>query len=164
MEEIWKEVKGYEGMYEVSNTGKIRSLYPCNYMKLLSQMVSTCGYYRVQLYNKNTKEKKKFKVHQIMAITFLGHTICRFKKVVDHINNIKTDNRLENLQIVTNRFNSTKDRTTETGHNNIYFSQSKNYLRYRVRFVVDGKIKSFGTYKTIEEAISKKEQILATLD
>ena len=115
--EIWKSVLGYEGIYEVSNIGRVRSLKRTILRKnlrpipikerLLSQGKSS-GYFCVSLYKNATS--KTLLVHAIMATAFLRHTACGTKMVCDHINNIKTDNRLKNIQIITNRENSTKDR------------------------------------------------------
>jgi len=52
--------------------------------------------------------RKTFSVHTLVAISFLGHTPNGQKLVVDHINNIKTDNRLVNLQLITQRQNVSK--------------------------------------------------------
>jgi hypothetical protein len=94
MEEIWKK---YDERYEVSSFGNVR-----NEKGLLKQYYSK-GYYRCCL------NKKIITVHQLVAIVFLNHKPCGMKLVVDHINNIKTDNRVDNLQIITNRENSSKD-------------------------------------------------------
>lgn len=99
-EEIFKPIPNYEGLYEVSNIGNVKSL---KYKKNLKPYFSKKGYLRFIL-SKN-KNIKGFHAHQLVAMAFLGHTPCGMKLVVDHINNIKTDNRVENLQILTNRDN-----------------------------------------------------------
>jgi hypothetical protein len=102
--EIWKTIDGYEN-YQVSNLGNVKSL---NYRKtglpmLLNPVTNSSGYYNVCLYSNGFK--KIIHVHQLVAIAFLSHTPCGFKFVVNHKNFIKTDNRLTNLEIVTNREN-----------------------------------------------------------
>jgi hypothetical protein len=100
----WKDVPNYEGIYKVSTLGEIKSLHKDE--KVLNPYLNEFGYFVVNLF-KNGK-RKKFKIHQLVAITFLDHTPCGHKIVVDHKNDIKTDNRLENLQLISNRENCYK--------------------------------------------------------
>lgn len=101
--EIWKAVVGYEGIYEVSSLGRIRSLNRVKIGsrhnsklkgKLLSLRVINHGYLSVVLYNTNSNISKT--VHRIVAEAFIPNT--EGKKEVNHINLIKDDNRLENLE------------------------------------------------------------------
>lgn len=114
--EIWKDVIDYEGLYQVSNLGRVYAL-PKKWLsghnsihyhngKLLKHSINTGGYKCVNL-SLNSKCKTK-DIHKLVAEAFLGHIPCGLKLVVDHINDDPTDNRLENLQIVTNRFNTCK--------------------------------------------------------
>src|SRR5690606_2453327 len=111
MIEIWKDIPGYKGKYQVSNLGNVKSLerkvrFGRNYKTLkesiLKSFLQRDGYLYVGLSNPN----RQFTIHQLLAICFLGHKRQKFKVVVDHINNIKTDNRIENLQLLNNRENS----------------------------------------------------------
>ncbi len=113
-EEIWKDIPNYEGMYQVSNLGGVKSLsreicngYGCfkSKEKILNPREAK-GYLRLGL-SKNS-EKLFFSVHQLVAMAFLGHTPCGHKLVVDHINDNPLDNRVENLQVVTQRYNAYK--------------------------------------------------------
>jgi hypothetical protein len=116
-EEIWKDIPGYEGKYQVSNLGNVKSLerivlrngkYPfLNKEKPLKYGFDGGGYFRVNLC-KNGKAKN-FLVHHLVARTFLNHKPCGHKLVIDHKNNIRTDNRLENLQLISHRENISKD-------------------------------------------------------
>lgn len=105
--EFWKDIPGYEGVYQVSSFGKIRSLR-FNKIKIMSQKIRKDGYYEVSIYK--NKNGKSFKTHQLVAMAFLGHKRCGFKKVVDHIDGDKSNNTVENLQVVSNRINTSKDR------------------------------------------------------
>ena len=113
-QEIWKPIKGYENLYEISNLGNVKSLsrivkgirYGKSYEyfiqeKILKQNKDTKGYLLVKLNKDGVSTNKK--VHRLVAESFLGDI---YNKEIDHINTIKTDNRLENLRIVTSKENS----------------------------------------------------------
>lgn len=106
MKEIWKEIKGYKGLYEVSNLGRIKSLKT---EKLLSLKPNKRdGYVNITLVKNGVT--KSFRAHQLVAITFLKHEPDNTNKlVVDHKNNIRHDNRLVNLDVITNRENCSKE-------------------------------------------------------
>jgi hypothetical protein len=91
MEEIFKDVKGYEGLYQVSNLGNIINSKNGRKIKL---NITERGYYRVNLY----KEKKEnhFKVHRLVAIAFIEN--INNKPQVNHIDGIKTNNNVSNLE------------------------------------------------------------------
>lgn len=105
--EIWKSIKDYEGIYEVSSSGRIKSLgnNKDKKEKILKFGRRRGGYYCVNL-NKN-KTNKNVSVHRIVAFAF--PEICGewFEGAVcHHRNEVRTDNRAENLQWVTNKYNS----------------------------------------------------------
>lgn len=107
--EIWKSILGYEGLYEVSDLGNVKSLKRKNRKKeKLLKSFTVKGYFRVGLSKEG--KTKAMQIHQLIAIAFLNHVPDGHRLVVDHINNIKTDNRLENLQIITGRENTSKDK------------------------------------------------------
>ena len=99
MTEIWKDVKGYEGLYKVSNHGEVWSERK---QGLLKKGKGGREYYRVVL-TKN-KEKKYFDVHRLVAISFVDNP---FKKsCVNHLDENKTNNHYSNLEWVTHKENS----------------------------------------------------------
>jgi hypothetical protein len=107
--EEWKDIQGYEGLYQVSNLGRVKSFIRKD--KILKQHKDSAGYLSVTLCNNGNR--KKITVHKLMAIVFLNHKPQGNKIVVDHVNNIKNDNRLENLQIISQRLNCSKDKKQE---------------------------------------------------
>ena len=115
MEEIWKAIPNYEGRYEVSNLGRVKSLpivinksngfIHTTKLKVLKSSDNCHGYLTVYL-TKN-KVSKTRKVHQLVAEAFLEHIPDgTHKLVVNHINFIRHDNRLCNLEVVTSRENA----------------------------------------------------------
>ena len=96
MEEIWKDIEGYEGLYQISNLGRVKSLKRKRrpQEKLLSIQQFPNQYYFINLC-RNGKNKSCL-VHRLTANAFVR---SRFKKqIVNHKNGIKTDNRVENLE------------------------------------------------------------------
>lgn len=101
MKEIWKDITGYEKYYQVSNMGNVRSKHfngkslstKDNGIKNLSLVKNSAGYCVVSL------KGKQFHVHRLVAKEFIPNV--ENKPCIDHINTIKTDNRVENLRWVT---------------------------------------------------------------
>lgn len=91
MEEIWKDVPGYEGLYEISNTGSVKSCYK---NKFLKQRISTNGYWIVDL-TKNHKKSVK-RVHRLVSLAFIP-TVAR-KPFVNHIDGNRLNNNASNLE------------------------------------------------------------------
>ena len=104
-EEEWKDIEGYEGLYQVSNTGKIKSLdrvFPIKIkgrvLKTFNSAVTKNGGYPTVTLSVHGK-KRKIMVHRAVAIAFLGES--KNKPQVNHINGKKYDNKVENLEWVT---------------------------------------------------------------
>lgn len=121
--EIWKDIKGYEGIYKTSNLGNVKSL-KFDKEKILSLNVNSTGYFTVIL--AKNKIRKTFKVHQLVAMSFLNHTPCNYTRVIDHIDNNKLNNKIDNLQIVTSRYNISKQKTGKSKYTGVYYNKKCN--------------------------------------
>ena len=96
--EVWKDIKGYEGTYQVSNLGRVKALADNTRRThkgehILSQTNSR-GYRLVSL-SKDGK-MRSFSVHRLVAVAFIKRV--EGKNEIDHINTIRKDNRVENLR------------------------------------------------------------------
>lgn len=143
MIEEWKDIPEYEGLYQISNLGNVKSL-KFGKEKQLRLNASSNDYLITRLCKNN--KPATFKVHQLMAITFLNHNPCKFQLVVNHINFNRQDNRIENLEIITNRLNSNKKHIKSTSKYT-GVSWHKNEKKWQVMFRIDNKLKHFGYFK-----------------
>ena len=103
MNEIWKDIDGYEGLYQVSNLGNVKSL---NYRhtgkeRILNPGTDKCGYIQVNLY-KNGK-LKTFSIHRLVANAFLENP--DHKSDVNHKDEDKNNNCVYNLEWMTRKDN-----------------------------------------------------------
>ena len=168
--ENWKDIKGYEGYYQVSDLGRVKSIerkvksrgsYRNIKEKILKQSKGNCDYLKVGLYKEGSL--KTFQIHILVAMTFLNHTPCGFKLVVDHIDNDKLNNKLSNIQIVTNRENSTKDKKGGTSKY-LGVSYSKKNRNWVSMIYVNNKATYLGAYDTEERASIAYQFALTQLD
>jgi len=104
MEEIWKDVVGYEGLYQVSNFGNVRSLNWRNtgVIKNLWLKPHNKGYLQVELFKNKTRSCVV--VHRIVAEAFIPNPFG-FPQV-NHKDEVKTNNRVDNLEWCTRSYNS----------------------------------------------------------
>jgi hypothetical protein len=105
--EQWKDIPNYEGIYQISDLGNIKSL-KFGKEKLLKSQINNYGYLYINLWKNGSKKVKQ--IHELLAIVFLGHVPNLNKLRVDHKDNNKLNNALSNIQIVKIRENNSKDR------------------------------------------------------
>ena len=108
MQEIWKDIEGYEGLYKISNLGKIMSFLdnPRNKQKgqhLLNPSILNNGYEHVTLY-RSPSDRKHFLVHVLVAKTFLPNP--NNYPCVNHKDEVKTNNCADNLEWCTYGYNN----------------------------------------------------------
>ena len=103
MEEVWRDIKGFEGLYQVSNSGKVKSLnfHRENRECELKSKVTKDGYYETAL-SKNGKYKY-IRTHRLVAMAFCENP--NNKNEVNHIDGNKLNNRADNLEWVTSSEN-----------------------------------------------------------
>lgn len=165
--EVWLPVKGYEGIYEVSNFGRIKSLSRIIFDKngirlrmskemLLKQTLGSHGYYFVKL--KNNNKSKTITTHCLVAINFLNHTPCGLKVVVDHIDNDRLNNNVCNLRLISHRENLGKVPRGSSKYVGVYWSKKRK--KWISRITINKKIIELGGYENELEAKEAYEKEL----
>jgi hypothetical protein len=126
--EIWKPIVGYDG-YEISNLGRVKSV-KFGKEKIMKNDKNEDGYLRVNLCKEGNH--KHFKVHRLVAQAFIPNP--NNFPIINHKNEIKTDNRVENLEWCTYSYNNTyNDRAKKSGK-----KSGKTLTRPILQFTKDG--------------------------
>jgi hypothetical protein len=169
MEEIWKDVPDYEGLYQVSNLGRVKSL-PKEWVVgehnstrrhngIILRLRTHKGYNYVDLHKQGGRKSKG--VHQLVAMAFLGHNPCGLKLVIDHIDDNPLNNKVDNLQIVTHRFNVCKTQGRYSSkYKGVYWYKN----RWVSRIVIKGKPKHLGRFKCEHAAHHAYQKALKELE
>jgi hypothetical protein len=137
MQEVWKPVVGYEGIYEVSNLGRVKSYVKYKDGIILNMSLNSTGYPRVCL------KGRFYNTHVIIAKTFLNYTSTK-GFVIDHIDDDKTNNSVDNLQIVTHRYNITKSKKGTSKYTGVHWD--KNNKKWKSAIQINGVIKTLGSF------------------
>jgi hypothetical protein len=148
MVEIYKDVIGYEGIYQVSNLGNVKS-FKCGKEKQRKLSKDKDGYLLVGLSKNGILDVKK--VHQLVAESFLNHKRCGFKLVINHIDFDKANNIVENLEIVSARENCNKKHLKSSS---VYtgVSWNKEKRKWIASIKINNKNKYLGYYNDELEA------------
>lgn len=150
MKEVWKNINGYDGAYQISNSGKVKSFKRNKKGAILKSANDGRGYLTVGLSKKGVQETCR--IHVLVAIYFLNHKQNGKQDiVVDHIDNDKLNNNLSNLQLITNRKNTSKDRK---GGNSKYVGvfYYKYTKRWMAHITINNKKKHIGYFSSELEA------------
>ena len=147
-------IKGYEGIYTIDKKGNIYSLKRSIKLKCF---ICNAGYKSIGLYNRG--KRTPFRIHKLMAITYLNHDPNGHKVVVNHIDGDKLNNSLNNLELTTQRDNIVK---SKKGGSSKYVGVYKrsDSGKYRAEICLNGKRKHLGTFKTEIEAHFKYQEEL----
>lgn len=140
--EQWKDLPNYDGIYQVSDLGRVMCKRKIK-DKILLQRITNVGYLRTTLHYYGKRKTKS--IHQLVAVTFLNHIPCGMKLVVNHKNFVKTDNRKTNLEIVTNRENSNKKHIPSTSKY-VGVDYHKRTKKWRARIVINKKLIHLGLF------------------
>lgn len=160
MNEIFKDVEGFEGLYQISNLGRVKSLNRTvissngKVRNLKEKIMKPCligtGYVTVVLYTGKKTIKLKH-IHRLIALHFIPNPDN--KPQVNHINSIRNDNRLVNLEWVTPRENSShgyKRKNKTSKYTGVSWHKSDNAWTACIR--INKKVKHLGSFKNQEDA------------
>lgn len=170
--EEWKDIKGYEGIYKVSNLGRVKSLkawhgnkYKSIYVdidKIIKPMKEKSGYLKVVLHDKNKKQNKR--IHRLVAEAFIENPYNY--KCINHIDGNKTNNKANNLEWCTQKYNVIdaveKDlrKFTYKGKYKKYINYDKRTDIFYVNILMNSKKIYLGSFKDIEKAINVRNEYL----
>ena len=154
---IWKNIPEYENLYKLNLFGEIESHdKTTNGIKSTGRPIilskNKVGYMFVKL-SKNGK-KQMFQIQKLMALTFVGY--IPDGKVVDHIDNNKTNNNINNLQFLTIRENSIKEKIIKNGYIDIH--RRKDNGKWRVRLQIPTGRLNVGHFGTMVEALEAYDE------
>jgi len=143
-EEIWKDIEGYEGFYQVSSHGRVKSLVS---NKILTRNENNKEYRKIVLCV--NRKKKYFSASRLVANAFIPNP--ENKQIVDHINGIRYDNRVCNLRWATYSENSRNSKSNDKSSSK-YRGVSKYRNKWRVTIDLDKKQYHLGYFSCEKEA------------
>ena len=147
MIEVFKDIPNYNG-YQVSNFGNVKSL-KWGKERILKSATSKSNYLQVVLCKES--KTKTFKIHVLVAMAFFKHLQNGNKNVIDHINGIKNDNRVENLRVVTHRENCQNYLISK--NKIVGISWLKKNQKWHARILINKKSIHLGLFTQKEDAL-----------
>lgn len=137
MQEIWKDIKGYEGIYQISNLGRVKNKLT---EEIKKQSDNGNGYKNVNLWNKN--KGQTFYIHRLVAEAFIENTLN--KPEVHHIDSDRSNNDVKNLAWVTTKENNNLGKRIER------LTSNKRWIETRSTSMAKAREKSIviNSYKT----------------
>lgn len=143
--EEFKIIEGYEG-YSVSNLGNVKNNITGRFLVLIPNVN---GYYRVHL--RKDGKRKTIVIHKLIAKAFIPNP--ENKPYIDHINNNKSDNTIENLRWCTRQENGRNRVLNSNSTSGIKgVSYDKNFNKWKAYVQANGKRQHLGLFNTLEEA------------
>ena len=160
VEEIYKDCLNYDGIYQVSNIGNVRSIKSGKWI-LLTPTPDGWGYLQVTLTKNGVR--KALKVHKLVYEAFFG--IRPENMTIDHINNCINDNRLSNLQLLNNRDNVTKSKKLKLKSSQYTgVTWCKLNKKWASRIYINGRRNNLGYFTDEIEASNAYQQELLKLN
>lgn len=170
--EQFKPIKNYEGLYEISNFGRVKSLpkekwnhYAFVHLaeKILMHNISPMGYHRITLHKDG--ELKTFQIHLLVWDHFGNSPRNGFILQVDHADNDKNNCGIDNLQLLTSRENIVKYQKMRDNITSKYIGVSwhKQCKKWQAEICIDSKSIHLGTYNKEIEASNAYQNKLAEI-
>lgn len=144
MEEVWKDIEWHKGAYKISNLGRV---YSVQRKKIKNTFIDKGGYVRVQLYHNYTQ--KRFLVHRLVAEAFIPNS--NNYPQVNHIDENKLNNCVDNLEWCTNKYNCNFGTKPEKSRKN----SSKLQLNKRSVAIYDSENNYIDTCKSMMDVARK---------
>lgn len=159
--EIWKDIPGYEGLYQISNWGNVKSLSDRWGNERLLKPSNDNVYYKIGLHK--DKKRKEFKIHQLVAMAFLGHIPDGMNVIINHIDNNPLNNHVDNIEIIKKEGTISANRINSSIHKNkpgISWYKQGNKWRTQIRI---GKAIHLGLFIDKQEALDMYQKALANI-
>jgi len=147
--EIWKDILNYDGVYKISNLGRVKSFKHKKEKGMIMKGKLHRGYKLVTL--SKDLYQRKYKVHRLVAHMFLGLDLEDKKKIINHKNHNKIDNRVDNLEIVSCRENTSYQKVN-TSSKYVGVSWNKRIKKWNSYITINDKKINLGYYLIEKEA------------
>jgi hypothetical protein len=154
---MWKDIEGFEGRYEISDSGDLRNI---NTKRLLTLSLDKDGYYHIGLRKLGDRKKYWLRIHRLVAIAFCEKPDNWSELEIDHIDRNKINNNSANLRWVTSQLNNSNRKDTcwktniTTGE--LYITKYTNGFILRINKY---NLKHVSWHKTLEDAVNKRNSL-----